>query len=131
MMETRQISAYLSRARVGMGLAAMVAPGATLALALGRGANNPGARAVGRLFGVRDAVIGTGGSIAVGQRAGGGDWLSMMAVVDAFDALVMLATPGLPKRTRLLGVAAAGSAVAHLYLARELAAEELEAERVR
>jgi hypothetical protein len=123
-METRQLGAYLSRGRVGLGVAAMVAPGPTIALAFGRRANNPGARAVGRLLGVRDAVMGAGGSIAVGQRAGGGDWLSMMALVDAFDGIVMLATPGLPRRTRLLGVAAIGSAVAHLLLSREIAAEE-------
>ena len=62
----------------------------------------------------RDAVMGAGGSIAVGQRSGGGDWLSMMALCDAFDAVVMLATPGLPKRARLIGLGAAGSAVLHL-----------------
>ncbi len=100
-MDDRQIGTYLARARVGMGLGAMVAPGATLTLMLGRGANTSGARAVARLFGVRDGVLGAGGSIAAGQRSGGGDWLSMMAVCDGFDALVMLATPGLPKRARL------------------------------
>lgn len=123
-MEAKQLGAYISRARVGLGLAAMVAPGPTLAIVFGRGANNPGARAVGRLLGVRDSVLGAGGSIAIGQRSGGGDWLSMMALVDAFDAVVMLATPGLPKRSRLIGVLAAKSAVAHLYLARRVAAEE-------
>lgn len=124
-MEARQLGTYLARGRVGLGLAAMVAPGATLGLTFGRGANNPGARAVGRLLGVRDGVLGAGGSIAVGQHAGGGDWLSMMAVCDAIDAVVMLATPGLPRRARLVGLAAAGSAVLHLYLAREIAAEDL------
>jgi len=123
-METKQLGAYLSRARVGLGLAAMVAPGVTMGLLVGRGANNPGARTVGRLFGVRDSVLGAGGSIAIGQRAGGGDWLSMMALVDAFDAVVMLGTPGLPKRARLVGILAAKSAVLHLYVARRIALEE-------
>ena len=123
-MDTRQLGTYLARSRVGLGLAIVIAPGPCLAVLFGSGANNPGARAVGRVAGIRDAVIGAGGSIAAGQRSGGGDWLSMMAVCDGFDALVMLATPGLPKRTRLLGLFAAGSAVAHLYLARDLAAEE-------
>jgi len=123
-METRQLGAYLSRGRVGLGLAAMIAPGPTIALVFGRRANGPGVRTIGRLLGVRDGVIGAGGSIAVGQRAGGGDWLSMMALVDAFDGIVMLATPGLPRRARLIGVAAIGSAVAHLYLSRDIAADE-------
>ena len=125
MMEARQLGTYLARGRVGLGLAAMIAPGPALAVTHGRGAATPAARAFGRLAGVRDAVMGAGGSIAAGQHAGGGDWLSMMALVDAFDALVMLASPGLPKRTRLIGLMAAGSAVLHLYLAREIAAEDL------
>jgi hypothetical protein len=123
-MDDRQIGTYLARARVGMGLGAMVAPGLTLTVMLGRGVSNPGARAVARLFGVRDGVLGAGGSIAAGQRSGGGDWISMMALCDAFDALVMLATPGLPKRSRLIGLLAAQSAVAHMYFARKIAAED-------
>jgi hypothetical protein len=123
-MDNRQIGTYIARSRVGLGIALMVAPGPSLAVMFGTSANNPGARAVGRLAGIRDAVIGAGGSISIGQRAGGGDWLSMMAVCDGVDALVMLVTPGLPKRTRLFGLAAAVSAVGHLFLARDLAAQE-------
>jgi hypothetical protein len=123
-MDTRQIGAYISRGRVGLGLAAMVAPGPTLGIVFGRGANTAGARAVLRMLGVRDSVLGAGGSIAIGQRAGGGDWLSMMALCDAVDAAVMLMTPGLPKRARVVGILAVKSAVAHLYLARQIAAED-------
>ena len=124
-MDTRQIGTYLARSRVGLGLAAMVAPGPTVALMFGTAANNPAARTVARLLGVRDGVLGAGGSIAAGQHAGGGDWLSMMALCDGFDAVVMLVTPGLPKRSRVIGLLAAGSAVYHLKLAREIAAENL------
>lgn len=121
MMDNRQLGTYLARGRAGLGISAMVAPRATLAVAFGRGANATGARVMTRIFGMRDGALGAGGSIAIGQRSGGGDWLSMMAVCDAFDAVVMLVTPGLPKRARLIGIAAAGSAAFHLYLARDLA----------
>jgi hypothetical protein len=130
MMDVKQVSTYLARGRVGLGIAAMVAPGLTLSASLGRRVNNPGARVVGRLMGVRDAALGAGGSIAAGQQAGGGDWLSMMAICDGFDSIVLLAAPGLAKRARLIGVAAAGSAVFHLYLARELAAQEQTESRI-
>ncbi len=130
-MDARQIGTYLARARVGLGLGAMLVPGPTVVIAFGRGANHPGARAIARLMGVRDGVLGAGGSIATGQHAGGGDWLSMMAVCDGFDALVLLATPGLPKRARLIGILAAKSAVLHLYLARQIAAEDLATGRIR
>jgi hypothetical protein len=124
MMENRQLGAYLARGRAGIGIAAMVAPSATLALVFGRGANTSSSRAMARIFGVRDGALGAGGSIAIGQGSGGGDWLSMMAVCDAFDALVMLLTPGLPKRARLIGLGAAGSAAFHLYLAKDIAHQE-------
>ncbi len=124
-MDTRQIGTYLARGRVGLGIGAMVAPGPTVAVMFGTSANNPGARTVARLLGVRDGVLGAGGSIAAGQHQGGGDWLSMMALCDAVDAVVLLVTPGLPKRSRLIGALAAGSAVYHLKLAREIAAEDL------
>ena len=124
-MEVRQLGAYISRGRVGIGLAAVLLPGASLTVAFGRGANTPTGRAVIRLMGARDSVIGAGGSIAVGQGAGGGDWLSMAALVDGFDGIVMLATPGLPRRSRLIGLAAIGSAVYQLVLSKQIAAEEL------
>jgi hypothetical protein len=68
--------------------------------------------------------MGAGGSIAAGQGVGGADWISMCALVDGVDGLVMLASPGLPKRTRVMGVAALGSAAYHLLLSRQLATEE-------
>ncbi|MGZ8763782.1 MAG: hypothetical protein ACXW2Y_10710, partial [Acidimicrobiia bacterium] len=74
--------------------------------------------------GVREAALGAGASIAIGQGRGGGDWVSMLAVSDAGDAVVSLLTPGLPVRARLIGAFAAGSAVVHLKLARDLAAGE-------
>lgn len=124
MMDARQLGTYFARGRVGLGLAAMVAPSAALLLTHGRGASTPAARAYTRLAGARDSVMGAGGSIAAGQHSGGGDWLSMMALVDAFDAVVMLVSPGLPKRARLIGLGAAASAILHLSLARDIEAED-------
>jgi hypothetical protein len=124
MMDNRQLATYIARGRAGLGISAMVAPRATLVVAFGRGADTTAARVMTRIFGVRDGALGAGGSIAIGQRSGGGDWLSMMAVCDAFDGVVMLLTPGLPKRARLIGVAALGSAAYHLYLAKDVAHQE-------
>jgi hypothetical protein len=123
-MELRQQAAYIARSRVGVGLVTMLAPGATLTVMAGRAGNTAAGRAVLRLTGARDAVIGAGGSIAAGQGAGGADWLSMSALVDALDGVIMLASPGLPKRARLIGLAALGSAAYHLMLSKQLAGEE-------
>jgi hypothetical protein len=124
MMDNRQIGTYVSRFRVGLGLAAIAAPRLTYRVALGPVASERVTSSLGRLTGVREAVIGAGGSISLGERAGGANWLSMSAIVDAVDSVVLLTTPGLARRARLIGVGAAGFAVAQLYLAREIAAEE-------
>jgi hypothetical protein len=123
-MELRQQAAYIARSRVGLGIVTMLLPGATLTTVVGRAGNTPAGRAVLRLTGARDAVVGAGGSIAAGQGAGGADWLSMSALVDALDGVIMLASPGLPKRARVIGLAALGSAAYHLMLSKQLAAEE-------
>jgi len=91
---------------------------------IGREAESRGARLFARAMGVREAALGAGASIAVGQGRGGADWVSMLAVCDAGDAVVSLLTPGLPARARLIGVGAAVSAVVHLRLAKDLAAAE-------
>jgi hypothetical protein len=123
-MELRQQAAYIARSRVGLGLVTLAFPGAVAGACFGRAANTPTGRAITRLTGARDAVIGAGGSISAGQGVGGADWLSMSALVDALDGVIMLASPGLPKRARLVGLAALGSAGYHLMLSKQLAAEE-------
>jgi hypothetical protein len=123
-METRQIATYLARTRVGVGLAMLLAPHAGLRIALGPVASAPVAAPLGRMAGIRDVVIGAGGSISLGEKAGGANWLSMGAVCDAVDGLVLLATPGLARRARVLGLGALGLGAYQLYLAKEIAASE-------
>ncbi|HZJ27618.1 MAG TPA: hypothetical protein VFF40_11515 [Acidimicrobiia bacterium] len=123
-LDVRRVATYLGRTRAGAGLAMVAAPGVVGHGWFGPVGGSSGGRALARAIGVREAVLGAGSAIALGQRRGGGDWVSMLAVCDAGDALVSLLTPGLPKRSRLLGLMAAGSAVAHFLMAQELAAEE-------
>lgn len=123
-LDTRRAAAYLGRARAGAGLAMLIAPGL-----IGRGWAGPvggsaGARLFTRVAGVRELALGLGSTIAVGQQRGGADWVSMLAVCDAGDALVSLFTPGVAKRARLLSLVAAASAVGHFLLAQDLAAAE-------
>jgi hypothetical protein len=125
-LDARRAATYLARARFGLGLAFCVAPGLTGRGWLGGEAGTRGARTFARIAGVRDAALGAGASIAIGQRRGGGDWVSMLAVCDAGDALFSLLTPGLPLRARAVGAGAAASAFVHILLAKELAAAEAE-----
>ena len=89
----------------------------------GSGAGEPAAKALARMMGAREAVLGAGGAIAVGERRGSASWISMIALADGIDAVVNLTARRLNWRGRVLGVAAAASSVAHLALAKQLASE--------
>ena len=123
-LTTDRAAVYLARARFGIGLSMLAAPGLAGRICVGGESANRGARLFARLSGVREVALGAGASIAIGQGRGGGDWVSMLAVCDAGDAVVSLLTPGLPVRARLIGLGAAVSAVVHFTLAKDLAATE-------
>ena len=123
-MDTKRMALYLGRTRAGLGVAMMIAPRLTLRPWMGSGIDGPVPVAAARMMGGRDFVLGAGAAIAIGEGHGGASWVSMGAVADGVDALVALASPGLPWRARILAVLAGGSAVAHFLLARELGKEE-------
>ena len=120
-MELRRFALYVSRVRVGMGLAMMASPKLAFGPVYGREAGEPVAAAFGRMIGAREAVLGAGAAIAVAERQGGENWISMLAVVEGMDAIVNFASPRLGWRGKALGVVAAASSVAHLVLAKRLA----------
>lgn len=124
-MDHRRLAVYLGRIRVGIGLLMLAAPRSALRPALGRGLESPASGVAVRMAGARDAVIGAGIAIAAAERRGGASWTSMGATTDAFDAAILLVTPGLPRRTRLLGLLTAASAVVHFRLARDLSKGEV------
>ncbi len=124
-MELRQVAIYASRVRVGLGLTMMAAPKLAFGPIYGRGAGEPAAAAIGRMMGAREAALGAGAAIAVAERRGGANWLSMIAVADGLDAVVNLTSRRLGWRGTALGVLAAASAGAHLVLAKQLVPEQL------
>ncbi|MCU1430035.1 MAG: hypothetical protein JWL83_4035 [Actinomycetia bacterium] len=120
-MDNRQIALILGRGRAVIGLAALVLPGATIRLVLGAGAATPPAKALTRMLGVRDFAIGIGAITSVKEETQGPEWLSMGAFADGIDAVVFLTLRDAPRRARLIGVAAAGSAVFAMKVSRDLA----------
>ncbi len=129
--DPRRVATYLGRARAGIGLALMLAPGVAARSWIGPAGAQPGARMFIRIVGIRDVALGLGTAIAAGQRQGGADWLSMCALCDAGDALVSMVTPGLPKRTRMAAVALVAVAVGQFLVAQDLAADEGDAAETR
>jgi hypothetical protein len=122
-MDLRRTTLYVSRSRVGFGLAMMISPRLAFGPLYGPGVSATSAKVLGRMMGAREAVLGAGAAIAVGEREQSANWVSMIAVADGLDAVVNLTSRRLGWRARILGVLAAGSSVAHLALAKRLAAE--------
>lgn len=122
-MELRRIALYLSRVRVGFGLVMMASPRVAFGPIYGGGVREPAAAAGFRMMGAREAALGAGAAIAVAERDGGANWLSMIAVADGLDAVINLASRRLGWRGKVLGILAVGSAGAHLVLAKKIAAE--------
>jgi hypothetical protein len=120
-LDTRATALILARSRAIVGLVLVFAPG--IAAWLWFGESSARTRALLRMVGVRDLILGVGALTTVKERTQDAEWIGMGAVVDAVDGIVTLTLPGLPRRGRLLGPTALGSSVLGLKLARELADE--------
>ncbi len=126
-IDARRVARWIARVRVGIGLATCLVPDPVLRVALGARLDDRGLL-VARSAGARDAILGAGAAIALGERRHSASWVSMGALADAADAWWCLTGPRLGWRARLIGLTAAGAAVAGIVLARALAVEEGDAE---
>jgi hypothetical protein len=117
----RRLAVLTARARVGLGAALLVTTGPLTRVTLGSGSGE--ARAAMRLAGARDLALGLGALTTVKERTQDAEWVSMGALVDGLDALVLLGTRRLPIRARLAGIVAATAAVTGLWVSQRLADE--------
>jgi hypothetical protein len=115
----RFLALLIARARVGLGAGLLIAAGPLGRLAVGGRTRE--ARAALRLAGGRDLALGLGALTCVHERTLDAEWVSMGALVDGLDALVLLGTPRLPARTRVVGVVAAATALVGWRAAQRLA----------
>jgi hypothetical protein len=113
-------------ARVAGGLSFLLLPRRAARSWVGATADAPGATALTRALGVRDALIGVGGVEAVARGGKIRPWLMAGAMSDAVDAIAtVLAWRQLPKPNRAVAVLVAGSAaVVGGYLAAKASAPE-------
>jgi len=119
--QRRLVALWLCRIRALLGVKLVLAPRLITRVGLGR--PSPVATAAVRMVGVRDIALGLGGVAGVREGTQAPEWMGWGAVADGVDAIALLATPGLPKRARLVGVLAAGAAIVGMKLAWELADE--------
>lgn len=119
--DRRTLAAALARGRIVVGLVMLLLPGVVLRGWVRR--VTPEAKAVGRMMGARDVVLGLGALTAVKERTQDAEWLAMGAAADAVDAVVSLAAPGISRRGRLASLIAGSAAASGMWLARTFADE--------
>jgi hypothetical protein len=118
-LDMRKTALILGRGRAIIGLVLLFVPG--IAGRLWYGDHSPRTRALLRMVGVRDLILGVGALTSVKERTQDAEWVGMGGIADAVDGVVTLTAPGIPKRGRLVGPVALGSAVLAIKLARDLA----------
>ncbi len=115
-MNTKDLAKYYASGRIGIGLLLLLFPGRVLQGMLGGPQMvTPGAKLLGRMLGVRDAILGVGALASMGKESGPAQkrWMTYSAVADSTDAFAMLlAYRHLPKRKRFAMVMLAASGAA-------------------
>jgi hypothetical protein len=117
----RRVALILARGRAVNGLVMLVVPGVVGWVLFGKDGRTPTTRALLRLVGVRDLVLGVGAITTLKEQTMDAEWVGMGAVADAVDGVVSLATPGLARRSRLVSLVGGSAAGAGLLAARKLA----------
>lgn len=125
----RQIALVIARGRAVNGLVLLVFPGIVGWLLFGKTGRQPATRALLRLVGIRDLVLGVGAITTLKERTMDAEWVGMGAAADAVDGVVSLVTPGLLRRSRLVALVGGSAAAAGLLASRKLA-DEREAQLV-
>jgi hypothetical protein len=121
-MEPRDIAVGIARARIGLGVAALLAPGLASRAMFGRGGSRPATRLLARMVGGRDIALGLGVVIALDRGAPVRGWLEASALADSVDLTAcVIARDQIPRGTAVgAAVSAAGAALAQIWLSRQL-----------
>jgi hypothetical protein len=119
----RQVALVIARGRAVNGLVLLVFPGIVGWLLFGKTGRQPATRALLRLVGIRDLVLGVGAITTLKERTMDAEWVGMGAAADAVDGVVSLVTPGLLPRSRLVSLVGGGAAAAGLLASRKIADE--------
>jgi hypothetical protein len=123
--DPRTIAIVVARARVVIGLIALVLPGVLARLMLG--SSSAHARALLRMVGIRDVALGVGAITSLKEQTQDAEWVSMGALSDGGDAVALLIAP-IGFRRVTSGLFAAGAAALGLALGRQLADERTASE---
>jgi hypothetical protein len=117
----RRVALIIARGRAVHGLVLLVLPGVVGRIIYGKAGNMPTSRALLRLVGIRDLVLGVGAITTLKEETMDAEWVGMGAAADAVDGIVTLVTPGLGARARVMSLVGGGAAAVGLLASRSLA----------
>ncbi len=122
-MNPTDVAKAYAGGRLAIGVLFLLLPGRMLKGIVGGEHPGPALKLLGRLIGVRDALLGVGTLVALqdGDGARVRPWMTYGAVADGVDALsTLLAYRHLPKRKRfaILALAAGGSGTGGYLMAK-------------
>ncbi len=120
-LDHRQNALLLARGRALNGLVMLAVPGLVGRVLFGKQGSQPVTKALVRLVGIRDLVLGVGAITTVKEHTMDAEWVGVGAVADAVDGVVAIAARGLPARSRLIALMGGGAAVVGTLAARALA----------
>jgi hypothetical protein len=120
-MEGRDLAVGLARARIGIGVVSLLAPGLLGRTMTGPDGSAGATRLFARMVGARDLGLGLGVIVALDRGAPVRGWLEASAVVDGIDAAACLLARRHLRAGVLPGVVglAAGGALLGAWLARQ------------
>jgi len=123
-LDLRRTGIWLGRVRGLIGIAMLVAPGLVARAWTGdTHSSSRSTKAFVRTTGSCEIAMGLGTSIASAANERPADWLSISAIADFGDGIMLLADRRAGWLRRSLGLVALATAVAHLGLARQTAAQ--------
>ncbi len=117
----RRVALIIARARAVNGLVMLALPGVVGWAVFGQAGREPTAKALLRLVGVRDLVLGIGAITTLKEQTMDAEWVGMGAAADAVDGLVSLVTPGLAPQARIVSLIGGGAAAVGLLASRKIA----------
>ena len=117
----RRVALIIARARAVNGLVMLAMPGVVGWALFGAAGREPTAKALLRLVGVRDLVLGIGAITTLKEQTMDAEWVGMGAAADAVDGLVSLVTPGLAPQARIVSLIGGGAAAVGLLASRKIA----------
>jgi hypothetical protein len=119
--DAKERALIVARGRIIAGLILALLPGLAVRLLFGASASNGAIRALARMMGIRDVILGVGAVTSVKERTMDAEWVGCGALADGVDCVALLIAPGIPMRARFMPLISGAAAAIGMQAARSIA----------